>query len=162
VISGFLRYTFFHVDTFLAKIGFLGILFMSFTVLAGCTVQTGPPTDFTVRTLHSGQVIQNVPIEVDGTYKSTGSGQVWVVLEDSLGQYYLQSPSVQFQDSGKWVAENIRPLQGITEVDFVSVTSDGNATFQSMVDALDFGAFSTLPAGSVILQSVPIISQVSA
>lgn len=160
MISRFLRHTFFHAGTFLAKIRFLGKLFLFLTLFAGCTVQTGPPTGFTVTTLHSGQVIQSSPIEVDGAYTSMGSGLVWVVLEDSLGRYYLQNPPVQFNGDGTWTATNIRPLQGITAVDFVAVTSDGNTTFQSMVEAQEFGAFSTLPDGSVILQSIPITSQV--
>jgi hypothetical protein len=46
-------------------------------------------------------------------------------------------------------------------VDFVYVTPEGYKTFQSMVDSQHFGAFFTLPDGSLILQSIPITSQVS-
>jgi hypothetical protein len=164
VISRFLRYTFFDANAFLAKLWFLAMLPISLTVLfAGCTgQQTGHPTGFTVTSLHPGQAIQNSPIEVEGTYGSIGSGLVWIVLGDDYGNYYLQSPPVQFGDDGKWTAKNVRPLHGITAVNFVSVTSDGNKTFQSKVSAQEFGAFSKLPDGSMILQSIPITSQVSA
>jgi len=143
------------------KRGILVILLLSLTTLfAGCA-ESGPPTRFTVTTLHSGQVILHVPLEIDGTYESLGSGLVWVVLEDSPGNYYLQSPPVQFTDDGKWVARNVRPLRGIIAVTFVSVTPDGNTTFQQMVRDQLFGAFSQLPEGSTTLHSVPITSQAS-
>lgn len=141
----------------------LVILLLSLPALfAGCAEQIGPPTHFTVTTLHAGQVILNVPLEVDGTYGSPGSGLVWVILEDSFGHHYLQSPPVQFAGNGKWVARNVRPLRGIVAVDFVSVTSDGNTTFQNMVATQQFGAFSQFPDGSTVLQSIPITSQASA
>ncbi len=123
-----------------------------------------PPTGFSVITLHPGQVIVNtdIPLTIRGTYSSEGSGLVWVVLEDNIGNYYLQSPPVRFQGGGQWLAENIRPGAGITKVDFVSVTSDGNTTFEGMVAAGDFGAFTSLPPGSQILVTIPIdTSQVS-
>jgi hypothetical protein len=63
VISGFLRRTFLYTNTFLSKICFLVMLFIFLTGLAGCTVQTGPPTGFTATTLQSRQVIQNFPLK---------------------------------------------------------------------------------------------------
>lgn len=136
------------------------LLLCLITLLTGCA-ESGPPTRFTVTTLHPGQIILHVPLEIDGTYESLGSDLVWVVLEDSSGKYYLQSPPVQFAEDGKWVARNVRPLRGITAVTFVAVTPDGNTTFQHMVHDQLFGAFSQLPEGSTTLQSVPITSQAS-
>lgn len=120
-------------------------------------IATGPPIGFSVTTLQNGQTIQaNVPLTIKGVYASKGSGQVWVILKDSRGRYYLQNPPVKFLSGGKWIAENIRPGKGITRVDFVYVTRAGNKTFQQMAAAGKFGAFSTLPEGSRILQSIPI------
>jgi hypothetical protein len=161
MISRLLRGMFFEAQLFRRKRAVQILLLLSLTVLfAGCA-ESGPPTHFTVTTLHPGQVILHVPFEIDGTYESPGSGLVWVILEDSFGNSYLQSPPVQFTGDGKWVASNVRPLRGITAVRFVAVTSDGNTTFQSMVNDQKFGAFSQLPEGSMILLSVPITSQAS-
>src|SRR5258708_2988523 len=72
---------------------------------------TEPPKDFSVTTLKDGQVVRAG--EIKGTYSSKGSGRVWVVLEDDLGQYSLQTPPVQFLDNGEWTARNIIPGAGI-------------------------------------------------
>jgi hypothetical protein len=146
-----------------------GLLILGVLVLDGVLIWllTHPPNvlpqNFVVTSLHPGQVIQDqdVPLTIRGTYSSEGSDRVWVVLEDNQGQYYLQTPPVEFLGGGQWVAHNIRPGQGITQVDFVQVTSDGNSVFQQMVDSGDFGAFNQLPDGSTILVSIPIVSQVS-
>ena len=118
---------------------------------------TGPPIGFFVTTLHNGQTVRaNVALTIKGTYSSKGSGRVWVVLEDSLKRFYLQSPPVQFLSGGKWIARNVQPGKGITMVNFVYVTRTGNEVFRHMVAAGEFGAFSSLPAGSKILQAIPI------
>jgi len=122
-------------------------------------IATGPPIGFSVTTLHSGQVIPHgIAFTINGTYSSAGSGRVWVVLEDNLGQYYLQTPPVRFNGDGTWIAMNINPALEITRVDFVYVTTAGDMLFKQKVAAKDFGAFSTLPADSTPpLQSIPIV-----
>ena len=128
--------------------------------------QLEPPTGFTVTsiTLQSGQIMQrgqalgnaDIPLTIQGSYTSEGSGLVWVVLRDNFGNYYLQNPPVQFNGGGTWTATNITPRSGITTIDFVAVTPDGNGTFQQMVSNGDFGAFTQLPQGSLILRSATI------
>jgi tetratricopeptide (TPR) repeat protein len=120
---------------------------------------TGPPIGFSVTTLHQGQVIQNtdIPLTVQGRYSLEGSGQVWVVLMDTRGQHYLQHPPVHFNGNRTWTATNITPGPGITEVNFVYVTSQGNRVFQQMVANGNFSAFSDLPIGSQVLQSIRIV-----
>ena len=121
-------------------------------------IATGPPIGFSVTTLRSGQVIPHgIAFTINGTYSSAGSGRVWVVLEDNLGQYYLQTPPVRFNGDGTWIAMNINPALEITRVDFVYVTTAGDMLFKQKVAAKDFGAFSTLPAGSTPLKSIPIV-----
>src|SRR5437763_5300954 len=72
-----------------------------------------PPTNFSVTTvsLRDGSILPNthplqipvagVPLQVTGTYSSQGSGQVWVLVEDAYGQYYLQIPPVRFGTGGQ-------------------------------------------------------------
>jgi hypothetical protein len=132
--------------------------------------QLEPPTGFTVAhiTLQSGQIMQrgqalrnaDIPLTIQGTYTSVGSGLVWVVLRDNFGNYYLQNPPVQFNGDRTWTATNITPGSGVTSIDFVAVTPDGNGTFQRMVSNGDFGAFTQLPQGSLILRpaTIPINS----
>ena len=145
--------------------------------------QSDPPTGFTVTsvTLQDGQPMQHgyaivnadIPLAIQGSYAIEGSGMVWVVLHDDYGNYYLQSPQVQFNGGDKtWSITNIRPLHGITTIDFVAVTPDGNGTFQQKVSNAnangdangDFGAFTQLPQDSLILHqaTIPInTSQIS-
>jgi len=128
--------------------------------------QLEPPTGFTVArtTLQSGQIMQrgqalvnaDIPLTIQGTYTSEGLGLVWVVLRDNFGNYYLQNPPVQFNGGGTWTATNITPRSGTTSIDFVAVTPDGNGTFQQKVSNGDFGAFTQLPQGSLILSSATI------
>ncbi len=120
-------------------------------------IATGPPIGFSVTTLHSGQTIQaNIPLTIKGTYSSKGSGLVWVVLEDSYRNYYLQNPPVQFNGDGTWTATNINPGPGITMVDFVSVTSAGHKVFLGML-AGGFGAFHMLPADANNFLQIPVV-----
>lgn len=132
---------------------------------------SGPPTKFvfTTITLKTGNVLQNqepvpipvaqLPLTITGTYSSPGSGQVWVVVEDLAGYYYLQSLPVRFADGGmvgKWRASNVNTNVGTNRIDFVYVTPQGNDTFQHLVDTQQFGAFPQLPDGSQILQTIKI------
>ena len=131
--------------------------FATATVQAQTTataIAIGPPIDFHVNNLQDNQVIhkQDIPLTIQGTYSNEGSGHVWVLLEDSLKQFYLQNPPVQFLSGGQWTVGNIRPTGGITTINFVYVTADGNAYFQKQVTDGNFKAFQTLPAGSIILQ----------
>jgi len=120
-------------------------------------IAIGPPIGFSATTLHPGDAVrQSIPITIKGTYSSAGSGHVWVVLEDNLGQYYLQTPPVKFNGDRTWVAMHINPGPGITMVDFVYVTAAGNAVFWKKVANAEYSSFLTLPDGSQVLQAIPI------
>lgn len=128
-----------------------------------------PPTSFTVTgiALQSGQQIAyygqtlslvnaDIPLTIQGIDLSEGSGLVWILLADTYGNYYLQTPSVLFLTSREWKAENIRPGNNITSISFVAVTLVGNEEFQGKVRRGDFGAFTHLPQGSQILGPAPL------
>lgn len=133
------------------------------------TPQPGPlppppeqsPEGFSVRTLEDGQVVQaNIPFEIQGTCSSKESGDVWVILEDSLGQYYLQNPPIRFQGNGEWIAKNIRAGKGIEMVDFVHANRQAHQSLRQMVQQMmasdDWKAFYELPPGSTLIQSIRI------
>jgi len=124
------------------------------------------PTNFAVTTLtlKNGQVLQDgqaiplaeVPLTITGTYSSQGSGQVWVLVGDIYGNYYLQHPPVRFGDAGQWTAYNVVTALGTTSISFVSVTARGNETFEQMVATNNSGGFTILPDGSKVLQILKI------
>ena len=129
------------------------------TVAAAATATpvSTPPTGFVVTSLTNGQQIPNGTIlTIRGNDASAGSGQVWVLLNDNAGNYYLQNKPVDFLPGNQWIAENIHPAKGITSILFMSVTSTGNIVFQNMVQMGSFQAFTQFPNGSQILLTIPI------
>jgi hypothetical protein len=119
---------------------------------------TEPPKDFSATTLKDGQAVRaNIPLEIKGTYSLKGSGLVWVVLEDDLGQYYHQNPPVRFLDNGEWMARNIIPGEGIKAVTFVHVGTEGDQVFQRKVAHNEWEAFSKLPPDHTILCTISIV-----
>jgi len=105
----------------------------------------------------SGQILsQGVQIACTGTYTGQNPPYVWVVLQDTIGQYYLQNPPVEFHSDGTWIARNIRPGQGIIQIAIVQVTSAGNALFQQKVSNGDFGSLNQLPLGTTTLAVVSV------
>lgn len=116
-----------------------------------------PPFKLVITSPRSGQTLsQGVQIACTGTYTGQNPPYVWVVLQDTIGQYYLQNPPVEFHSDGTWIAHNIRPGQGISEIAVVQVTSAGNAEFQQKVDNGDFGFFNQLPLGTTTLAAVSV------
>jgi TIR domain len=121
-----------------------------------------PPGDgeFVVDFPKNGQVVrdEDSPLRVEGRY-SGGPRDIWVILEDSFRQYYVQNPPVRFQPDGSWRATNVLPGRGITFVLFVEIAianNDSKTIFDQMVQRKQFGAFTELPPGSRVLESVAI------
>lgn len=128
------------------------------TTALASTAASEPPTGFIVTSLADGQRIQNgTIITIQGSYNEKGSEQVWVLLNDNFGNYYLQNRPVDFLSGNSWMVENIHPAKGITNVLFVSVTSTGSTILQGMVQMNSFQAFTQFPDGSQILQKIPIV-----
>lgn len=137
------------------------------------SIQTPPasspsPTKFSVSTiaLASGTQLpivepitipaQGVPLTITGTYSPQGSGQVWAIVEDAYGQYYLQISPAQLDQGGQWTIAGINTAKGTTKIDFVYVTPQGSTIFDFMKDAKAFGAFTKLPNGSLKLKTLNI------
>jgi hypothetical protein len=115
--------------------------------------------DFTVESLRDGERIKNddLPIKIEGKHTAKDEVSVWVILEDSYGNFYLQHPQVIFQPNGHWRAINIRPGKGIGIIHFVRVDAQGHISFKQKVEAKEWDAFYELPQNSVILQSIRIV-----
>jgi len=122
--------------------------------------------EFLVDLPENGQVVrdEDLPLRVEGRY-SGGLRVVWVILEDSYRQYYVQNPPVRFQPGGTWRATNVLPGQGIMFVLFVDfphgisdgvVDDNGRGPFDRMVQRKQFGGFQDLPPGSRVLESIEI------
>ncbi len=106
------------------------------------------------------KLVPNQQITCSGTYtlsrgNDTTSIHVWILVGDVYGNYYLQNPPVSFEVDGTW-STSIQPGSGITKIFAVLVTEEGNDSFQRRVSSGDFSGFTTLPDGSLILDSIDI------
>jgi hypothetical protein len=114
---------------------------------------------FILKSLDNGQLlnIDGSPLMIEGQYRPLyPQPWVWVVLQDSYSNYYLQSPPVNFLPDGRWVADNIILGEGITAVHFVQVGATGNAELTHKVARREWGAFSDLPVDCEIIKSIRI------
>jgi hypothetical protein len=125
-----------------------------------------PPTDFKVTSMLNDHIVrqEDLPVTIKGTASSRGTGTVWVLLVDTRQQYYLQTPPVRFLSDHTWVVNNIQPLVGIVEIDFVFVDRAGNEVFKDLARKMmenpeESKAFIQLPDNSETLASINITSQ---
>ena len=95
-------------------------------------------------------------IEAKGSHSLDLTSQVWAILRDVYGHYYLQNPPVTLHSHGTWDANNIHLGHDIVEIIFVRVTAKGNDEFSRKVKHQEWGAFDEFPAGTETLGSVNI------
>lgn len=115
---------------------------------------------FSVDTLIDGQMIfiQDLPITVEGRYTDEVPGHVWIVFEDSYGQFSLPitgGREVRFLPDGRWLAVDLWPSPMTRFIHFVLVDAEGNEAFLRMAAGLQLG-FSALPHGSTTLRAVTV------
>lgn len=91
-----------------------------------------------------------VPISVYGFTEYDDNTTVWVVLRDIYGKYYVQNPPAEMLN-GEWKAMNIRPLNDIADIMFITVDIDGHNFLFGKVSRKDWGSFPNLPVNSKIL-----------
>lgn len=89
-----------------------------------------------------------------GTHTLSLASYVWVILSDSYGNYYLQSPPVQLNRDGSWTATNIRVGRGIVGLHIVLASTEADSQFQQQVLDGDWSGFPRLPNGAEILTSL--------
>ena len=99
---------------------------------------------------------EDVPLVIEGRYSGEIDFHVWVALEDSYGNYYLQNPEIRFLPDGVWTATNVLPGGGISFVHFVRVDDLAHANFHSMVARKEWGGFAEMPSGCQTLVTIRI------
>ena len=95
-------------------------------------------------------------IEANGRHALDAHSNVWAILQDTYGHYYLQNPPLVLSSDGSWRATNLHLGHDVVEIIFVSVTKTGNEHFLGKVKDNDWGAFDNLPAGTEKLGSVGV------
>ena len=89
----------------------------------------------------------HLPLKARGVTRLEDSANIWVVLQDEYGGYYLQNPPVQIKN-GEWSSYNIRPLHGIKRILWLRVDAEGHSLFLRKVDRGEWGKFKVLPSHS--------------
>jgi len=135
---------------------FLGVLFC-----LNCDSNPNPGSEttklfFKIYFPTEKMIIQEIPFEASGVHNYPDDSHIWIILEDEIGNYFLQNGIVKFGADSTWYAQNIRPGRDISRLHAVSVNLKGHHQFQEMVDEARFHAFSKLPEGSRILATVQI------
>lgn len=102
------------------------------------------------------------PITASGGHRLRTNEHVWIFLLDIFGGYYLQNPTVELLEDGKWEATNIRPGKGIRAIVAVYVSPKGDERIRKWVEVNRWGKISAgevreLP-GYRELARVPIIT----
>ena len=87
-------------------------------------------------------------IEANGRHSLDPNSNVWAILRDSYGNYYLQNPPVSIDIDGSWLSTNLHLGRDIQEIIFVQVTNQGNDVFLRKVKNREWGAFSSFPPGT--------------
>lgn len=148
----------------------VGTIALQLVIIIGRTPPSVPPTHFLSATITSSDgralptqqpvniAVKQLPLVIAGTYASSGTGEVWAVVVDKAGQYYLQIPSVRFADGGQqgvWRAYNIFTNIGTISIDFIYMPQ-GESFFQKKAENHDFSAFSDLPSDARTLLRIGI------
>jgi hypothetical protein len=116
------------------------------------------PIVFDVETPRDGQEVRegDCPFSASGTYYSEKALDVWVILDDVYGNFYIQAPPINFLPRNRWEARNINPAPGIEHIHFIYVDKQGDTQFSTMVQKRRWGGFKKLPPNSKILQTIRI------
>ncbi|MEI6152320.1 MAG: hypothetical protein WCQ10_07320 [Chitinophagia bacterium] len=112
---------------------------------------------FKVESIKNDRVIylEDLPLDIWGSYLGD-FGDVWVVLQDTYGNYYLQNPPVVFFNDGRWHSVNIVPGADIASISFIEVDQSGNQLLRVMVKQNNWNGFKILPQNSKNLATVRI------
>ncbi len=96
-------------------------------------------------------------LSAEGTHTNlTPEHNVWLLLSDGLGNYYMQNPPPRLLENGTWSARNLMPGENIVEILAVVADDRANAEFQRKVRAKEWGAFTNLPKVSREIGSISI------
>jgi len=91
--------------------------------------------------------IFQLPLEARGVTSLDDSANIWVVLRDGAGGYYIQNPPVEI-GNGVWTSNNIRPVHAIKRIIWLKVEPEGHSFFVRKRDHGEWGKFIGLPLHS--------------
>jgi hypothetical protein len=110
----------------------------------------GLPTD-----LAGARFERNVrePLYARGHAHLPQGAHVWVFMQGTDGEVYMQSPPVIVQGD-TWVAPNLRVGLQVAQIQFVQVDDAAQSQLSAKAGRQDWGALPQLPPGSVTLASI--------
>jgi len=101
-----------------------------------------------------GRFIEGIVIKPRGThYSLPADAFLWVVLSDSLNNFYLRDNPVVVHKDGTWTTDSISIGRYLTKIHVVIVTEDGNKKFKEKVSKKERGGFKDFPEGSYVIAS---------
>lgn len=137
------------------KVVFILIVLFSSSSIFSCSSKKDPfdPTKYmlSIENPQDGAVISNPIIQVSGKHNFSRDKHMWVLLEDEIGNYYLQDGRVKMDTDTSWYASNIRPKRDIVFIHVVYVDKKGNKKYTKMVKEGKFEGFRDLPENSSLL-----------
>jgi|GEM_PF-785078 len=101
--------------------------------------------------------IEGTVIRPRGThYSLPDDALLWIVLSDSLNNYYLRDLPVFVHEDGTWTSKSVTIGRNITKIHAVMVTQEGNKIFQEKVEKKERQGFKDFPEDSYIVASQDI------
>jgi hypothetical protein len=93
-------------------------------------------------------------------YSLPADAFLWVILSDSLNNFYLSDKPVVVHKNGKWTTGSISLHRVLTKIHVVMVTEEGNKKFKEKVSKKDWENFKDLPEGSYVIanRNIKVVS----
>ncbi len=103
------------------------------------------------------RLIEGTVIKPQGTHYSLPEDAfLWIVLSDSLNNYFLRDLPVFVHEDGSWTSNTVSIGRNITKIHAVMLTREGNKIFQEKVEKKERQGFKDFPEGSYIIASQDI------
>jgi hypothetical protein len=103
------------------------------------------------------RLIEGTVIKPRGShYALPDDAFLWIVLSDSLNNYFLRDLPVFVDKDGSWTSNTVSIGRNITGIHAVMLTREGNKIFQKKVEKKEWQGFKDLPGGSYIIASQDI------
>jgi hypothetical protein len=99
-------------------------------------------------------IIEGSIIKPRGThYSLPADAFLWVVISDSLNNFYLRDNPVVVHKDGTWTTDSLSIGRYLTKIHVVIVTEEGNKKFKEKVSKRERGGFKDFPEGSCVIAS---------